>query len=279
MRKGRTTRNRPPGPLRPSLRHCFPVHYCSRLFGIVQLKILPLSQCLLSVHSGNTAFYVLQESRNTVFPCSSGDSKESNPKPDQRVFHESRDTRHETRLLYFSHYGLLTSIPCLSGISHHFPAFPGYPPTRSRVRAPSAVLVRLHDERRWPQLPAHSGLVPLRRTQNEPMLRKTNVLDCANEEAFYMTLTPDRTALRAVLVNRYNRVAWISHHAARHGAAVRGKTVRTRRGSPGARLPCPLPLLTSGRPAMPGGPAACSGVRPGDDQAMGRTVYTPRRRP
>ena len=36
------------------------------------------------------------ESRNTkhttYFPLPSGDSKESNPKPDQRVFHESRDT-------------------------------------------------------------------------------------------------------------------------------------------------------------------------------------------
>ena len=33
-----------------------------------------------------------------VFLLSSGDSKESNPKPGQRVFHESRNTNHESRL-------------------------------------------------------------------------------------------------------------------------------------------------------------------------------------
>ena len=65
----------PSGPLHSSPRHCFPVHDCSRLFGIVQQKILPLSQCLLSVLTGNTAFNVL---------------------------HESRDTRHGTRLICFS---------------------------------------------------------------------------------------------------------------------------------------------------------------------------------
>ena len=32
------------------------------------------------------------------FPVPSGDSKESNPKPDQQVFHETRNTRHESRL-------------------------------------------------------------------------------------------------------------------------------------------------------------------------------------
>ena len=211
--------------------------------------------------------------------------------PQARPTGFSRITRHESRntafMLFTSHETRNFCCPVtasLPTISRHFPPFPGIsrpphpPPDQGSDRRPPFSVGRTtsavrRSSRRTP------GLVPLRRTQNEPMLRKTNVLDCANEEAFYMTLTPDRTARRAVLVNRYNRVAWISHHAARHGAAVRGKTVRTRRGSPGARLPCPLPLLTSGRPAMPGGPAACSGVRPGDDQAMGRTVYTPRRRP
>ena len=42
--------------------------------------------------------YAFHESRNMVFPCPSGDSKESNAKPDQRVFHETRNTRHESRL-------------------------------------------------------------------------------------------------------------------------------------------------------------------------------------
>ena len=37
------------------------------------------------------------ESRNMAFPSPSGDSRESNPKPGQRVFHETRNTRHETR--------------------------------------------------------------------------------------------------------------------------------------------------------------------------------------
>ena len=37
-------------------------------------------------------------SRNMIFPCPPGDSKKSNPKPGQPVFHESRNTRHETRL-------------------------------------------------------------------------------------------------------------------------------------------------------------------------------------
>ena len=139
-----------------------PLLLCSRLFGIVQQKILHLSQCPLSVHTGNAAFKVLNETRltkrglcgrsvrygsarvasrktaarllfacarsrglarhrvargapellsahrphqphgrlgfhetcNMVFPSPSGDSKESNPKPRQRVFanHETRDT-------------------------------------------------------------------------------------------------------------------------------------------------------------------------------------------
>ena len=131
-------------PVAPSL---FP---CSLLFGIVQLNILPLSQCLLSVHSGNTAFYVLQESRNTVFPCSSGDSKESNPKPDQRVFHESRDTNHETRNFICP---VTASLPT---ISHHFPAFPG-PPTPP-IKGPPAVRRSRSAARRAPFAAAPGAL-------------------------------------------------------------------------------------------------------------------------
>ena len=63
--------------------------------------------------AGNTACWVFtsRETRNMVFPCSSGDSNESNSKPGLRGFHESRDTKHESRPLCFS--------------SHDFPRFPG----------------------------------------------------------------------------------------------------------------------------------------------------------
>ena len=80
-------------------------------------------------------------SRNTnhgflVFPCPSGDSKESNPKPDQRVFHETRITNH----------GLYASLPT---ISHDFPAFPGPPQPPDQM-----------PRRRPPQLSSPSGLPP-----------------------------------------------------------------------------------------------------------------------
>ena len=67
-----------------------------------------------------------------VFPLSSGDSKESNPKPGQRVFHESRNTKHESR-------PLCLSSPRFPTISRHFPLFFGTPPPPGAdVRAPSA---------------------------------------------------------------------------------------------------------------------------------------------
>ena len=73
------------------------VHDCSPLFGIVQLKILRLSQCPLSVLTGNRPVRFSRNTRHeTQFPRSYSDSKESNPKPDQQVFtnHETRDTNH-----------------------------------------------------------------------------------------------------------------------------------------------------------------------------------------
>ena len=57
------------------------------------------------------------------------------------------------------------------------------------VGAPSAVLGGPHDERREPQLPSPSGLLALRLAQDEPMLRKGNVLLCANRGTFYIALT------------------------------------------------------------------------------------------
>ena len=75
-------------------------------------------------------FYGFHQPRDTqhVFPLPSGDSKQSNPKPGQRVFHETRDTNH----------GLYAFLPT---ISHDFPAFPAilrYPPS-PRNRCPRAV--------------------------------------------------------------------------------------------------------------------------------------------
>ncbi len=108
-------------------------------------------------HTGNTACWVFtsHESRNMVFPCPCRDSKDSNPKPDQQVFHETRNTafmlprntNHESRPLCFP--------------THHFPAFPGNsrhysappPPNRSRVRPPSTVLGGSHEERLSLEIP------------------------------------------------------------------------------------------------------------------------------
>ena len=55
---------------------------------------------------------------------------------------------------------------CSSAVSREIPGF----------CAESRVCGRPHDERREPQLPSPSGLLPLRLTQNEPMLRKGTVL-------------------------------------------------------------------------------------------------------
>ena len=110
--------------------------------------------------AGNTACWVFisHETRNMVFPCPSGDSRESNPKPGQRVFHESRITRHESRPLCFSSHDF-SRFP---GISRHFPA-PHPPGKGSASRSVAA--------------PAASGLLPPRLMPNETMLRKEkNVL-------------------------------------------------------------------------------------------------------
>ena len=108
--------------------------------------------------AGNTARWVFtsHETRNMVFPCPSGGSRESSPKPGQQVFHESRvTTRHESRPLYFS--------------SHDFPAFPAI------IRPP--LPLEPVSARRQPWLPPPSGLLPQRLTPNETMLRKEkNVL-------------------------------------------------------------------------------------------------------
>ena len=82
-----------------------------------------------------------------------------------------------------------------------YPRFPGIARLGgacASVRAPSAVLGRPHDERRSPQILSASGLLPLRRTPNEPMLRKENVLYCTNRGTFFISLTR-RVRLSTVL--------------------------------------------------------------------------------
>ena len=153
VRDGWRHRKPPSGPLPPPASRCFPVHYCSPLFSKKILScasaLAPPGHCFPApvrvawrgygaawaaavpravntarkvftnheTQTRDTAFmlFTRQESRNMVFPCSSGDSRKSNPKPGQQVFHESRDTNH----------GFYASLPT---ISHDFPAFPGPPP-------------------------------------------------------------------------------------------------------------------------------------------------------
>ena len=82
--------------------------------------------------TGNTASWVFTKHEHKHgFSHLCGDSKESNPKPDQQVFTRSRDTRHESRLF--------SSLPTFS---HDFPAFPGNirpPPTPQPIKGPPAV--------------------------------------------------------------------------------------------------------------------------------------------
>ena len=102
--------------------------------------------------TGNAAFMVLHGTRVTKhgFPRPCGDSRESNPKPDQRVFHETRDTKHESRLLRFPTH----DFPPFPTISRHFPA-PPTPLRRSSVHAPSAFLGQPPGLPRRAALPGH----------------------------------------------------------------------------------------------------------------------------
>ncbi len=121
--------------------------------------------------AGNTAGWVFtsHETRNMVFPCSSGDSKESNPKPGQRAFHESRDTNHESRPLCFCRR---FPARCGAAWGGYGAAWVAYCP-RARVRAPFALKSRecvqnpashrkMREVLRSPLLPSPSGLNPLR---------------------------------------------------------------------------------------------------------------------
>ena len=59
---------------------------------------------------------------------------------------------------------------CSSAVSREIPG----------LCSQSRVCGRPHDERHWPRLPSPSGPLPLRRTPNEPMPRKRNVLYCVD---------------------------------------------------------------------------------------------------
>ena len=113
-----------------------------------------------------------------VFPLPSGDSKESNSKPGLRVFHESRITRRETRLLCFSTH----DFPQFPTISRHFPAPPPPPDQGSARRPPFSFSLtksafrwkshksaqnpgshrKMREAQRSPRIPSPSGLLPLR---------------------------------------------------------------------------------------------------------------------
>ena len=92
------------------------VHHCSRLFGIVQQKILRLSQCPLSVLTGKAAgkvftkhetrdkhhgLYAFHQTRDMAFKVHrpSDISSGVNQAP-VNVFHKTRITKHESRLFF-----------------------------------------------------------------------------------------------------------------------------------------------------------------------------------
>ena len=84
------------------------VHHCSRLLTIVQQKILRLSQCPLSVLTGNAA--------GKVF--TNHETRDKNH--GLYAFHQTRDTNHGI-------FAARSRLPCptFPTISRYFPAFPG----------------------------------------------------------------------------------------------------------------------------------------------------------
>ena len=149
--KGSQNQEPPPGPPRPPPSHCFPAHYSP------QLKILPLSQCPLSVHTIATrpvGFSRITDSPFFRRGCAR-DAHIRTPRPDRRA----------RRPVAAFKRRWLENPAALCG---RIPVFAVSP-------LPSAVHARPHGVRHGLRLPSPSGLLPLRRTQNEPMLRKGNV--------------------------------------------------------------------------------------------------------
>ena len=107
-------------------------------------------------------FLTSQGTRIMVIPCSSGGIKESTPSPTNGF---SRNTRHGPYR-----------------ISHEFPRFPtiSRPPLHPRCPRAGLDLGRPRSKRRSLPLLTPSGLLPPPRTQQEPMFRKENVLDCVD---------------------------------------------------------------------------------------------------
>ncbi len=85
-------------------------------------------------------------------------------------------------------------IACLLTIARHCAAKNTAPEQVSAHRQPFSV--GLTTSGRSSLHPSPSRLVPLRRTQHEPMLRKGNVLSCTNRGTIYLALTASLFSLR-----------------------------------------------------------------------------------
>ena len=200
MRKGHTVRNQ-----RPDRRARRPITAFLRVverpwggYGAAWAAAVP--------RAGNTAcwFFTSHGTRNMFSPALrrlQGEQPQARP----TGFHESRITRH----------GFFRITASLPAISHDFPPFPGIsrPPP-----PPSAVLARLPGALPPPQLPPTSGLVPVRPTHDEPMLRKENIPDCTNSGTFYLALAFAR--LESPLRSGH-------HREQRRSGTVRGVTRST----------------------------------------------------
>ena len=124
-------------------------HNSSEFVGIRRIPTEPLSARSPRRQHGLLGFHQPRDTQHG-FPLPSGDSNESNRKPDQRVFtkHETRNTNHGffSKHSFFSNHVFPTrDFPRFPTISHHFPAFPG-PPTplccsrSASRRAPSSAV-------------------------------------------------------------------------------------------------------------------------------------------
>ena len=178
----------------------FGIPHYSSVF-VAKIRISPCRPSSASAHCGNRVIGFMDVSRpRLTFPgphvSPSGEVKgERATKRESRPFrfigrqtflleqtrlppmvftkHESRNTNHG----FFSKHGLLSaSMPCprLPTIARHCPVLLGKKYCPASVRAPSGVLVGPHG---WP------ACLTTRRTRNELMPRKENVLACISHHA------------------------------------------------------------------------------------------------
>ena len=186
------------------------------------LRIVALHGAAMARHgrpavprSGNTACRFSPATRHATcfFPVPPATPRRATPSPANRF---SRITKHETRNTAF-----ILPYPPFPTISRHFPLFLGgwgvlrnrcssavsgkipQKCTKSRIRG------RLHGVYRQPRLPPPSGILGLRPTPNNPMLRKENILyrveQCAYDRFFFYS--GDRDEPRRVHVARDDRAA------------------------------------------------------------------------